>query len=239
MTRRALRTTIVASLTGFAVMSPPVHAQDAARAIAECDRLAASDLDRGRPANVPGVAFFLIDTKAAIPACTSAAIAQPTNARLRFQLGHALAADKQYQRAFTELTEAARLGSLPATVSLGGLNRDGNGVPQNFEEARKQYEKAAKVGLPVAMFFLAQLNREGKGGPANDALADHWFKQARIAFSEDLKLGSISAMHIMGVMNEFGWGGPKDIGEARKLFTQAAAKGHPLSKQGLQRVGSQ
>lgn len=110
--------------------------QNSASFIAECDRLAASDLDLSRPGNVQGVAFPLIYAAAAVPACEGAVKADAKNARLYFQLGRSFAAARQYDNAFKALTIAAELGSLPAVVELGRAHRLGRNVPKDSAQAR-------------------------------------------------------------------------------------------------------
>src|SRR5215475_14417267 len=54
----------------------------------ECDRLAASPTDENRVG--PGVAFEQLDAVTAIPVCEQAVQANPSLARLKFQLARAL-----------------------------------------------------------------------------------------------------------------------------------------------------
>jgi TPR repeat protein len=234
VTRREQYPLSAAIVAAALVLASPAGAQDA---VAECDRLAASDLDRGRPATVPGVIFLRIDSQAAMAACIAAAKAPPGNARLYFQLGLAFAAAKQFENARTAFNVAIERGSLPALIAFADLYMRGEGVARDFARANGLYEKAAKAGLPLAMFRLGAVYRDGQGVARDPQRAGYWYRQARAAFQDDIKLGSASAMHIVGVMHEFGWGGPQDHAQARAMYEKAAKLGHPLSQKGLQRLG--
>src|SRR5262249_25555672 len=95
------------------LMGTPALAQDnAARAIAECDRLAASDMDTQRPPTAPGVPIssIIMSPSTALTACLAAAKAAPADGRIIFQLGRALHAGGQYEDARSAYQLAAQLG---------------------------------------------------------------------------------------------------------------------------------
>jgi TPR repeat protein len=207
---------------------------DAARLVAECDSLAASDLDRGRPAALPGV--VLVNARAAVPACSAAVAAAPNDGRLRYQLGRAFAAGSQHDKARDSYRTAIAHGSLPAMVDLANMYRFGQGGPRDYGEARPLLEKAAAAGLPQAMYALASMYREGTAVPKDEQLAQHWSQQAKIAFQEDIKLGSPTAMFYVGLMHEFAMGGPRDVVQARLMFEKAAIAGHPGGMVSLARL---
>ena len=68
----------------------PIDPPPAGRGVAECDRLAASELDLGRPQEVPGVPLDQIDAPAAIAACQKAVADNPRVPRYLYNLGRAL-----------------------------------------------------------------------------------------------------------------------------------------------------
>lgn len=229
------RTACAVWVLAVALIGETAVAQNAAQAIAECDRLAASDLDRSRPGNVPGRFLEAVDPNAALRACTAAIEAAPQEARLHYQLGRAHHAGGRMQDAHNVYRAAIEHGSLPAMNELAYLLQSGD--PQERAEARSLYERAASAGVPAAMFNLARLHQGDRGVPTDAGLAQHWFRQARIAFQQDVTLGSASAMLVVGLMHEYGLGGPTDAAQARTLYRKAAQMDHPLAQRGLKRLG--
>ena len=74
----------IASLASCFPAKPQGNAQNL---LDECDRWAASDLDRARPSSVSPVPFNAIDPKQAIPVCEVATKARPDNERIESQQG--------------------------------------------------------------------------------------------------------------------------------------------------------
>jgi TPR repeat protein len=177
----------------IALVGGAARAQDeAARIVAECDRLAASNLDLQRPASVPGVPVTALDAKAAVPACEAAMKVAPEDRRIIFQLGRAYLEAKDYENARSFLTKADALGHFLATNNLGAIYANGFGVPVDLAEARRLYEKAAAGGVALAMDNLGNFYRAGKGVPKDFAQAKLWYEKAA-AFGHTwamLKIGS-------------------------------------------------
>jgi Tetratricopeptide repeat len=112
----------LAVVTLILLISPSAHAQeDAARLIAECDRLAASDVDPDRPKSIPGVPSGQINAAAALPACMAATRVAPTNPRVLFQLGRAYQAAGQHDRAQQAYELASELSCSIAAADLQRL----------------------------------------------------------------------------------------------------------------------
>ena len=157
-----------------------VYAQsDKAQIIAECDRLAASDVDPDRPSTISGVPTNAIDPAIAVPACEAAVAVAGDDRRIVFQLGRAYDAAKVYDKAHAQYERAEALGHLVAANNLGGLYAQGHGVAQDWREARRLFEKAALAGLPRAMRNLGWLYLNGHGvlrdyatAPSNGILPD-------------------------------------------------------------------
>ena len=79
---------------------------------------------------------------------------------------------------FEKLSNAAAKGDLAAMTNLGYSYHLGNGVAQDYREARAWDEKAAGLGSAMAMFNLAILLQGGKGGAQDLAAAQNWFDKA-------------------------------------------------------------
>src|SRR6516164_8244449 len=72
---------------------------DKTRIIAECDRLAASDIDPDRPSSIAGIPVSAIDATTAVPACEAAVAAAGEDRRIIFQLGRTYGQAKAYEKA--------------------------------------------------------------------------------------------------------------------------------------------
>lgn len=129
---------------------------DIASILAICDRVAASPLDKDRPAGVAGVATDKLDPGIAIAACEPAAKAAPDNPRIMYQLGRAYWAGKNYEAARVTLSKADEAGHLLATNNLAILYLQGLGVPADASRGIRLFEKAANGRLPIAMGNLGQ-----------------------------------------------------------------------------------
>jgi TPR repeat protein len=73
----------------------------------------------------------------------------------------------------------ARAGDRTALTSTGLLYNNGQGVSQDFAEARRWYEKAASAGEATAMVNLGVLYLNGQGVPQNVVEAQRWFERLR------------------------------------------------------------
>ena len=123
------------------------------------------------------------------------------------------AADVQMVRA-----EAAQ-GYGMAQTMLGRLYELGNGVPQDYVQARQWYEQAAAQGLARAQEDLGALYFMGRGVPQDYATARQWFEKAAAQ-------GYAGAQFFLGSLYEKGQGVPQDYAQARQWYEQAAAQGY-------------
>src|SRR5712691_4348728 len=64
-----------------------------------------------------------------------------------------------------ELRAAAEEGEAKAQFNLGVMYDNGQGVPQDYNEAAKWYTKAAEQGFPAAEYNLAGMYEDGRGVP--------------------------------------------------------------------------
>ena len=55
---------------------------------------------------------------------------------------------------------------------------EGDGVPQNYAEARKWYKKAAEQGNADAQYNLGRMYSGGKGGRLDGQIAKEWYGKA-------------------------------------------------------------
>ena len=77
-----------------------------------------------------------------------------------------------------EFQTKAETGDQNAQVALGKAYQEGNGVPQNFEQAVKWYRKAADQGNAEAQNDLGVMFRLGRGVEKNEAEAVRWYRLA-------------------------------------------------------------
>jgi uncharacterized protein len=201
------------------VTAMPLQAQDqAGGSIAECDRLAASELDPDRPATVPGVPIFALEAATAVPACEAAVKVAPKNRRIMFELGRAYQVAKDYEKARLQYGRAEALGSVVAANNLATLFDQGLGGAKDPAKAKQLFEKAAAGGIYLAMYSLGGMYEEGRGVPQHFVLAWQWYEKAAAA-------GFARAMTKLGIFCEKGLAVGKDYGEARRWFEKAAALG--------------
>ncbi|MCB1623566.1 MAG: ASCH domain-containing protein [Pseudomonadales bacterium] len=117
--------------------------------VAECDARAAHPDDPDRIG--AGVERQDIDLPAAIAACERAAIAEPTNFRVRYQLARALFYAGQNARAVTVMREAADGGYAQAQFVFGTfIDRGREAAPTDICLTEDYWRKAAAGGRQAA-----------------------------------------------------------------------------------------
>ena len=79
----------------------------------------------------------------------------------------------------------AEQGNEWAQYHLAGMYRDGQGVPQDYQEALKWYRLAAEQGNAWAQYHLAGMYRDEQGVPQDFVRAHMWLKIAAAALSGD------------------------------------------------------
>jgi TPR repeat protein len=166
----------------------------ARRQIDLCDQLAASDTDRARPPEVPGVAFAAVDPEAAIQACKASINSNPRIVRYLFNLGRAQMAQankfnpltqqaertEAFRRSRLALEDAQQRGYVAAIHNLAVIYDQGLGVDQDVERANEMFKRAANQGFPLSMYTLAQRYASGDKGSIirDDGQAYEWFAKA-------------------------------------------------------------
>ena len=114
--------------------------------------------------------------------------------------------------------KAAAQGDADAQAGLGLLYSKGDGVPQDYVQARQWYEKAAAQGKAIAQVSLGILDAYGYGAPKDYQQAVRWF---RLAADQ----GDALAQMKLGGMSERGEGLPQDVVQAYKWYTLAETNG--------------
>jgi len=173
------------------VMPPP--SITGRRPVDLCDQLAASDSDRARPSEVPGVRFAAIDGETAITACKDSVVRNPRVPRYLFNLGRAYAArangldpttqaserDELFRLSRLAYDDAQKAGYVAAIYNLGVMYGQGLGGDRDTTRAIDLYKRAAQQGFPLAMYELARRYRAGTDGiRRDDGQAYEWFAKA-------------------------------------------------------------
>ena len=78
----------------------------------------------------------------------------------------------------------AEAGNADAQFKLGEMYDMGDGVPQDFAEARRWWEKAAEQGHAKAQVSLGEMYAIGRGVPQDYAEARRWYGKAAGATEE-------------------------------------------------------
>ncbi|MCL2075475.1 MAG: sel1 repeat family protein [Betaproteobacteria bacterium] len=115
-----------------------------------------------------------------------------------------------------ELTQMAEAGDVRAQTDLGFMYAEGQGVPQDFQEAANWFRKAADKGYVVAQFSLGSMYDNGEGVRQDLRQALNWYQKAA-------EQGFPPAQFNLGLMYENGDGVRQDIVLAYAFFSLAAA----------------
>ena len=126
-----------------------------------------------------------------------------------------------YATALREWRPLAELGIAAAQFHLGQLYANGQGVPQDYVQARQWYEKAAIQGDASAQLNLGVLYENGSGVPKDYQLALFWFRRSA-------NRGNAMTLTKLGRMYEHGNGVPQDVVQAQKWYILGAADGDKL-----------
>jgi len=158
------------------------------------------------------------------------------------------------QEAQYQLNQAAEQGDAEAQYSLGYAYYSGEGVVQNYAEARRWFRKAAEQGHAEAQFFtgrgLAEMDDKGavhwyrKAAKQGHASAQMWLGHAYYSgegvgkdyveaarwFRKAAEQGHAEAQFQLGVLYRFGMGIPEHEGEAVRWWRKAAEQGHAMGQ---------
>jgi TPR repeat protein len=139
-----------------------------------------------------------------------------------FQAGEDAYHRGDYATAVREWSPLAKLGVAAAQFYLGQLYANGQGVPQDYVQARQWYEKAARQGEASAQVELGVLYENGNGVPKDYQQALFWFRRAA-------EHGNAMLLTSLGRMYEHGNGVPKDVVQAQKWYILGAGGGDKLA----------
>jgi TPR repeat protein len=218
-----------------------------------CQELADSLNDSQKVAS--GVPFRQINISEALPLCERAAARQPQRLRYQFLYGRVLQEANRFAEAATQYSMARKAGYSMASNNLGTLYENGQGVPQNFEQAARLYREAAEApGNAAAYFNLGLLYRMGRGVPQDWREAANWYQKAGDAGYADgyanlaalyalsdppnyadaakwakkaAQGGSAVGSATLGSLYQSGSGIAKDPVLAKHWYEEAAKKGFP------------
>ena len=111
----------------------------------------------------------------------------------------------------------AEQGDADAQFLLGRRYFNGEGVPQNYQEAVKWFRLAAEQGDADAQFLLGRRYFNGEGVPQDYQEAAKWYRLAA-------EQGQADAQFSLGNMYALGEGVPQDDVQAHKWINLAALR---------------
>ena len=142
----------------------------------------------------------------------------PSSALANLKAAQAALTAKDYDRAFTQYSDAAQKGNSLAQFTVGLFFYHGWGRPQALENACGWFEKSAKGAIPYAAHLYAQCLEQGVRAPANPAKAAEWYRKAA-SLGHHISLCDLALLHIMGS------GVDKNPAKGLALCRQAAERG--------------
>ncbi|WP_225757441.1 tetratricopeptide repeat protein [Cardiobacterium sp. Marseille-Q4385] len=164
-----------------------------------------------------------VDTTAAPPPTTARHLPEmlppltlserETDALLR--AGSAAYTRGDHAAAFSVFRQLAAASNALGQYNLGVYYRDGLGVAQDYDAARRWFEAAAAQGYDDALNNLGVLYDHGLGIAQDSNRARQYFEQAAAK-------GNPYAMYNLGVLYENGRGIVQDSGKAKYWFEEAA-----------------
>jgi len=138
--------------------------------------------------------------------------------------------------------EAAYQGYADAQYTLGWMYTQGEGLAQDFIQARYWFAKAAHQGHRQAQYQLGCLYLEGQGVVADPLKASHWYVQAALQGHEQARKAQIQlalkaaqqghreAQYILGLMYAQS---ATDGFQAAQWWQKAAQQGHKQAQYAL------
>jgi WD40 repeat protein len=124
-----------------------------------CDQAAAAYYDPDRTA--PGIAQAQIAADVASAACVQELAATPNSARLAYQAGRALLANRDFKGAKSDFERALSQGYRSAGLDLGDLLLEPGAGVTDPARATTLYTQAWEAGVPIAASRLGQLYESG------------------------------------------------------------------------------
>ena len=135
-----------------------------------------------------------------------------------FQKGLDAYSRGDYATALHEWRPLAELGVTVAQFGLGFMYENGQGVQQDYSEAKKWHRKAAEQGHAGAQYALGNII-DRRDVPPDYAEAVKWYRKAA-------EQGHAGAQYDLGFKYMHGQGVPENEGEGVKWYRKAAEQGH-------------
>jgi hypothetical protein len=180
------------------------------------------DMDRTRSGHTL-VGLTLMALTVVILAGPSAASArEPVPQRQPSAQGPASSSSASPSFDIAGLTARAESGDARAQFDLGWKYHEGDGIPQDYEQAARWLRRAADQGLLTAQVRLGNLFEWGHGVPEDPLTAAAWYQRAADA-------GLAVAHFALGKLSLDGTGVPKDAAKAVASFRRAADGGFPMA----------
>ncbi len=219
---KALKIASLFALAFLTATSGGAHRSEAAAPVTSCDRLAAHPADTQRV--VEGVAWDLMDGRAAVRACEDAVQRYPQELRFQYQLGRALLRSKRRDEGLPYLFDVAEKGYLVAFANIGGTYQFDLG---NLAEALKWYRRGADLDDVSSQTHLAEMYLEGWGVKQDLSQALRWFMpSARQGYPlSEYKVGLVYQRGDSKVR--------RDLPQAIQWFNKAAAHGFARAQNDL------
>lgn len=139
-----------------------------------------------------------------------------------FEEGFEAAKRGDYVTALKEWRPLAEQGDANAQFNLGVLYGNGQGIPQNFQEALGWLRLAAEQGEAKSQHILGSMYQSGKGVPQDFQEAARWYRLAA-------EQGEARAQGLLGSRYFEGKGVPQDYVLAHMWFNLSAAQGAQLA----------
>ena len=121
------------------------------------------------------------------------------------------------------IREQAERGDIFAQYILGFRYHEGQGVPQDYNQAVLWYSKAAEQGDIAAQFCLGSMYYSGQGVPQD-------YKQAILWYTKAAEQGEARPQFYLALMYYNGHGVPQDYKQAVLWFTKAAEQGEAYAQ---------
>lgn len=117
-------------------------------------------------------------------------------------------------------------GDAAARFNIGLMYFRGEGVPQDYRQARVWFEKAAMQGLGEAQYNLGAMLEQGLGVEKNAATAKNWYEKAAAQ-------GIGEAQYSLANLYLFGQGTSQNLDKASEWMQKAAAHGIMAARERL------
>lgn len=235
--RTGLTVLLLASLAAWwRWQSQEPHAQQSttAQAVSTEQQNAAEELQRRKPAALPGPHSTAAEDASAITFQDSRAN-QPANAQAQVALGDSYLTGTGVKadpaKAAWWYRQAADQGDAGAQVRLGQLYEQGIGLAQDLTEAFTWYGMAADQGDAAAQANVGDLYEFGPGIRSNKAAVRYY----RLAAAQ----GYRDAQADLGRMYELGKGVAADPAQAYLWYARAAGQGDELAARNRDRMRRQ